>query len=32
MLADVSIGHQIDIDIRRWIEIEFWSPDVATWI
>ncbi len=30
MSADVGIGHQFNIDIRRWIYIEFWSPDVAT--
>ncbi len=30
MSADVGIGHQINIDIRCWIDIEFWSPNVAT--
>ncbi len=30
MSADVDIVHQFNIDIRRWIYIEFWSPDVAT--
>lgn len=28
MSADVGIGHQIDVDITYWIDIEFWSPDV----
>ncbi len=32
MSADVGIGHQINIDIRRWIDIEFWSPNVTTGI
>ncbi len=32
MSADVGIRHQINIDIRRWTDIEFWSPDVATGI
>ncbi len=30
MSTHVVIGHQINIDIRCWIYIEFWSPDVAT--
>ncbi len=30
MSADVGIGHQFNIDIRRLIYIEFWSPDVTT--
>ncbi len=31
MLSDVSIGHQTNIDIKCWIDIEFWSPsDVTT--
>ncbi len=30
MSAGVGIGHQYNIDIRRWIYIEFWSPDIAT--
>ncbi len=25
-----KIGHQINIDIGHWIDIEFWSPDIAT--
>ncbi len=28
--ADVGIGRQFNIDIRCWIYIEFWSPDVTT--
>ncbi len=28
--ADVDIGHQFNIDIRRWIYIEFWLSNVAT--
>ncbi len=27
MPADIGIYHQINI--RRWINIEFWSPDIA---
>ncbi len=30
MSADVGIGHQFNIDIRRWIYIEFWLSNVAT--
>ncbi len=30
MSADVGIGHEINIDIRSWIDIVFWSPDIAT--
>ncbi len=26
MSADVGIGHQTNIDIRRWIDIEFGHP------
>ncbi len=29
MSADVGIGHEINIDIRSWIDIVFWSPDIA---
>ncbi len=28
--VDVGIGHQINIDITSWSDIEFWSPDLAT--
>ncbi len=30
MSAEVGIGHQINIDIKHWIHIEFWSPNAAT--
>ncbi len=26
----VGTGHQFNIDIRHWIYIEVWSPDIAT--
>ncbi len=28
--ADIGIGHEVNIDIRCWIDIEFWSHDIAT--
>ncbi len=31
MSADsIGIGLQINIDIRCWIDVEFWSPDITT--
>ncbi len=30
MSAEVGIGHQINIDIKHWIDIEVWWPKAAT--